>query len=54
MYELRELAAAVAERLIAADYEEVVPDSRLFEDLQELAVTALEDRPRPLTAPTQL
>jgi hypothetical protein len=30
MYELRELAAAVAKRLVDADYDEVRTESRLF------------------------
>ena len=42
MYEIHEFAAAVAERMLQSDDEEVHPESRLFQDMQELAVIALE------------
>jgi hypothetical protein len=41
MYEIQELAAAVAQDLLSADYDHVQPDSRLFRDLQALATTTL-------------
>lgn len=48
MYEIQELAAAVAQDLLRADYDEVQPDSRLFQDLQVLAIAALvRDQARP-------
>jgi hypothetical protein len=41
MYEIQQLAAAVAQDLLSADYDEVQPESRLFQDLQALAIDAL-------------
>ncbi len=41
MYEIHDLAAAVAEDVLYAEYEQVQPDSRLFRDLQALASMAL-------------
>ena len=41
MYEIQELAAAVAEEVLHADYDDVHPESRLFRDLQALATDAL-------------
>ena len=40
MYEIQQLAAAVAQDLLSADYDEVQPESRLFQDLQALATDA--------------
>lgn len=41
MYEIHELAAAVAEDVLHADFDYVQPESRLFRDLQALATDAL-------------
>ena len=41
MYEIHELAAAVAEEVLHVDYVYVQPESRLFRDLQALATDAL-------------
>jgi hypothetical protein len=41
MYEIQQLAAAVAQDLLSADYDDVQPESRLFQDLQALATDAL-------------
>ena len=41
MYEIQQLAAAVAQDLLSADYDEVQPESRLFQDLTALATLAL-------------
>ena len=41
MYEIQQLAAAVAQDLLSADYDEVHPESRLFQDLLALATDVL-------------
>jgi hypothetical protein len=41
MYEIQQLAAAVAQDLLSTDYDHVQPESQLFRDLQELAIAAL-------------
>ena len=48
MYEIQELAAAEAEDLLSADYDQVPPESRLFHDLQALAIAALGREPAQL------
>ena len=49
MYEIQELAAAVAEDLLSVDYDQVQPESRLFRDLQALAIAALcTDQAQPI------
>ena len=51
MYEMQKLAAAVAEDLLSVDYDQVQPESRLFQDLQALAMGALrtdQAQPGPL------
>ncbi len=43
MDELHILARAVAERFLASNNDPVIdPESRLFQDLQQMAITALE------------
>lgn len=41
MYEIQQLAASVARDLLSAHYDVVQPESRLFRDLQALAIVAL-------------
>jgi hypothetical protein len=49
MYEIQQLAAAVAQDLLSADYDQVQPESRLFRDLQALAIAALRTNQAQLT-----
>jgi len=45
MYEIHEFAAAVAERILQSGDAELHTESRLFQDMQELAVLAMEPEP---------
>jgi hypothetical protein len=48
MYEIQQLAAAIAQDLLNADYGEVQPESRLFQDLKALTTLALQEQIGPI------